>query len=577
LVDGFYWVWVLKHEKQTRMTINLPKQLRTGNTIEVIDSSIVIVGANGAGKTRFGSKIESEYPARTHRIAAQKSLSFPTSVSPKSIAAASNEFLYGIHFEGSPDYRYPENKSTNRWKRNWNTKLLDDYEKLLVLLFTEEFHSALKFKDGQIGKPTTKLDDIKKTWESLLPHRKLKVEPGVIKAYDSEATPDQAYNATEMSDGERVILYLIGEALCAPENAIIIFDEPEMHLHSSLTKDLYDSIEAQRPDCIFIYLTHNIDFAKSRSTAIKIWVKSFDGNDVWDYEILDNDSPLPENLYLELLGSRKPIMFVEGSDTSLDLEVYSALFKEYNVVEVASCARVIHFTKAFNAQNYFHHILAVGLIDRDFRTDQEIASLVEHKIYTTDVSEVENIFLSEQVLRLACDHLGKDFGRLYPQIKSNAINSLAANIHNVVNQRLEFLLKRKLGRFTIPKRETDREVVVTLVGDHIGGINVQEEYDRIMGEFDTAIAAADYDFVLKNNNMKKGLISDSGVLGLLGLRSLKDYLHIVVVALSRLPEEATELNDIRQRILPDMELPATFTPPAYAAPDSAPAPAGEES
>lgn len=63
--------------------------------------------------------------------------------------------------------------------------------------------------------------------------------------------------------------YLIGEVLCAPENSIIIIDEPEMHIHVSLIKHLFDLIETERPDCAFIYLTHSMDFAFSRQSAIK--------------------------------------------------------------------------------------------------------------------------------------------------------------------------------------------------------------------------------------------------------------------------------------------------------------------
>ena len=101
-----------------------------------------------------------------------------------------------------------------------------------------------------------------------------------------------------MSDGERVIFYLTGEVVCAPENSIIIIDEPEMHIHKSLIKTLFDLIEIERPDCSFIYLTHDIDFAFTRQNAIKIWAKSYVSNNLWDYEILNNEMPIPEQLYL---------------------------------------------------------------------------------------------------------------------------------------------------------------------------------------------------------------------------------------------------------------------------------------
>lgn len=52
------------------------------NTIEN-NGSVVIIGANGAGKTRLGSWIEfsSTHRLKVHRISAQKSLSMPISVS----------------------------------------------------------------------------------------------------------------------------------------------------------------------------------------------------------------------------------------------------------------------------------------------------------------------------------------------------------------------------------------------------------------------------------------------------------------------------------------------------------------
>ena len=48
------------------------------------------------------------------------------------------------------------------------------------------------------------------------------------------------YHGQEMSDGERVILYLIGQCLSLPERSVIIIDEPEIHLHKSLVDKLWN-------------------------------------------------------------------------------------------------------------------------------------------------------------------------------------------------------------------------------------------------------------------------------------------------------------------------------------------------
>lgn len=90
-------------------------------------------------------------------------------------------------------------------------------------------------------------------WEELLPHRKLIKKSGIIEAHPTNKI-DNNYNAKNMRDGERLILYLIGSVLVAPKDTIIIIDEPENHLHKAIIKKLWDKLEVYRKDCVFIYL-----------------------------------------------------------------------------------------------------------------------------------------------------------------------------------------------------------------------------------------------------------------------------------------------------------------------------------
>jgi predicted ATP-dependent endonuclease of OLD family len=68
-----------------------------------------------------------------------------------------------------------------------------------------------------------------------------------------------------MSDGEKVGLYLISQILLAEKNCILIIDEPELHLHKALMARLWNKLEEYRNDCFFIYITHDLDFAVSKS------------------------------------------------------------------------------------------------------------------------------------------------------------------------------------------------------------------------------------------------------------------------------------------------------------------------
>ncbi|MDF2858277.1 MAG: hypothetical protein K0Q87_4128, partial [Neobacillus sp.] len=380
------------------MNIELPTKKGQPDFNPVIDfNQIVVIGANGSGKTRFGSNIEQRYNQVTHRISAQKSLSMPDFVSTKSREVAEGEFLYGGWDNNNSDWYKTNGWLHSRWGNKINTFLLDDYEKLMVLLHTEEYEESLLFKENGGIKPDTKLDKIQNIWEIVLPHRKLRKKAGLIETYPTGKEAN-SYNASQMSDGERVIFYLIGEVVCAPSNSIIIIDEPEMHIHRSLVKNLFDLIEIERPDCSFVYLTHDIDFAFTRQNAVKIWTKSYE-NEIWDYEILEEETPIPEQLYLEVLGSRKSILFLEGESSSVDYKLYEQVFSEFTIIPLGSCEKVIQTVKSFNEQNGFHHLHASGIIDRDRRPYSDLIKLNTKNIWVLDVAEAENLLLEENIVK----------------------------------------------------------------------------------------------------------------------------------------------------------------------------------
>ena len=415
------------------MKIELPNKTNASERTNIDSKSVVVIGANGAGKTRFGSEIERTHLRKTHRISAQKSLSMPEQVSPTSMKNAENDFRYG-HTRGNFN-----NISTSRWSSKPNTFLLNDYGKLMVLLHTEEYEESIKFKysysPGQgDDKPVTKLDRIKNIWEKVLPHRKIKINAGNIETYPTNF-PDTKYNAAEMSDGERVVFYLIGEVVSVSENSILVIDEPEMHLHKSIIKPLWDRIEHERPDCTFIYLTHDIDFALSRLNSTKIWVKGYDGVS-WDYEILEENDKIPEQLYLEILGSRKPVLFIEGDDSSIDYKLFQLTFPDHNVKPIGGCTKVFETTKAFNEQKSFHHIESFGLIDRDRRSDEDIRKIEKRNIWIADVAEAENFLLLEEVIFIVANKMNKDAKGVFESVKINVIDFLVAklsfNPHNIL-------------------------------------------------------------------------------------------------------------------------------------------------
>ena len=105
----------------------------------------------------------------------------------------------------------------------------------------------------------TKLQRLNDIWVKLLSHRQLHIKGDDILV--SVPGSDNTYNASEMNDGERAIFYMIGQVLVASESTILIIDEPELHVHRSIMSKLWDELEAVRPDCAFVFITHDLEFA----------------------------------------------------------------------------------------------------------------------------------------------------------------------------------------------------------------------------------------------------------------------------------------------------------------------------
>lgn len=90
---------------------------------------------------------------------------------------------------------------------------------------------------------------------------------------------------------------------------------------------LWDRIERARRDCRFVYDTNDANFATRQNRSTAIWIKDYDAaRHTWDYQTITNGE-LPDEIFLQMMGSRRPILFTEGDTThSIDIRLYSVVF-----------------------------------------------------------------------------------------------------------------------------------------------------------------------------------------------------------------------------------------------------------
>lgn len=517
-VNGYIGIGNTRKDENMGYTYILPDENNQIVECETEINAVVIIGANGSGKSRLGAWIEQNNVSKVHRVGAQRSLTFGTYIQQKGYEQSTNLLMYGSE--------NPQTEHDARWKwdgekYNYVTSMLDDYECVLSALNALKIQQEETYieqcknmeREGMQHNPVPEnvVDVLKRIWCEVFPHREIDVKDGKVIARCKRGGQTFEYKGREMSDGERVALYLMAQALCVPSSKTIIIDEPEIHLHPSIMNRLWTCIEKERQDCLFIYITHDTRFAANHSGSKKIWIKEFDGQH-WMWEEI-KDSMLPEQMLLDILGNRKPVLFVEGTADSYDTKLYSEVFKNYHVVPCGSCSCVISWTKAMRDTIQLHDFDCYGIIDRDYRSEYEIESYKTEGIYTIAVAEVENLLLVPELLEVVNDILGFPDTSRVEQIERYIIEDRFRNeINRQICETVVSEVKYKLSVADISKKnEAEAKQSLDTLFRQISYENIKQHQENRYREIDEA---KDYRQVLSVFNRKSLIYSVGHYFGL---------------------------------------------------------------
>jgi len=261
-----------------------------------------------------------------------------------------------------------------------------------------ELWASNGFKGERPARIEPPLEKLFRIFSTIFPEISLSFDEGTRSLF-CRRNKSAPYSPTALSDGEKQVFCLIADLLLlSSNNPLIVVDEPELNLNPSLAIDLWRLIESTLPNAVFVYATHCVSFAM-RSEVETLFVLPRTGVGLIQANNLANLAPEELKPFLgaipSILASSKALV-VEGEEkNSLDSLLYRWLVGDpsLSIEAVGSCNNVISAVrrdgiwKTLGEPNKI-----VGIIDRDFHSDNRLNQLEAEGVYIFPFHEVESVF-----------------------------------------------------------------------------------------------------------------------------------------------------------------------------------------
>jgi hypothetical protein len=152
--------------------------------------------------------------------------------------------------------------------------------------------------------------------------------------------------------------------------------------------------------------------------AQKFVIRDYDPAPRWNIELVPENTGFDEELTTLILGSRRPILFVEGDENSLDLAIYRCCFPNWTVIPRGSCEAVIHSVATMRRNQELTRVTCSGIVDADDYEANDVAYLSRLGIVVLPVSEIENIILLPTVSRAIAESEGYERAELESRLNA---------------------------------------------------------------------------------------------------------------------------------------------------------------
>jgi len=319
----------------------------------------------------------------------------------------------------------------------------------------------------------------------------------------------------------------------------------------------------ERPDCAFVISTHDLALAraieKAKILLLRDCAYESETPEKWDAVLISDAADIPEEIQTAILGARRKILFVEGTDNSPDVKLYSLLFPDYEIIPQGSCGAVIDAVKGIHATEKFNWRSIFGIIDNDKRNEAEQANLLAGSIYTLPVYAIESLYFCPEILEYMAQKTAessKEKQQIEAEAYQTLITAIQQHIPATARDRLARELRREIKAPTAEALKEPQKYIESLPQLTADSLEkrlaaIKNELNKLIAEEDIAALISQFDLKCSRNAIAKAF----------GFSDINPYARKVR---QRLRENTQLLDTLRDKyfapLLAKMETAATARP-----------------
>lgn len=387
---------------------------RTGQTPLSLGRVNVFLGANGTGKSKLLAEIKDTIGAQLpdHQILNIEG--------GRALTMFDSLALDRNNFNNYTTYAKTYQNYQNKRSGTLQSRLFDGLKTLEQLGETAKMEHSdavtdwLKSNPANAAnaprRPVAPMDRVFESFSDIFPAIALTYYPGERRLRCTKN--GTRYGPTSLSEGEKQVFSILIDVVELGEHKSVMFvDEPELNLHPGLANRLWAAVESMLPEAVFFYATHSVSFAM-RDSVEHLLVLSDSDDSIQQLSSLDD---LPSEEKRDLLGnitsliSSKKTLIVEGDDESFDSIFYRWLVGdvEFSPTAVGGCEDVLAITERKGKWKHISpNVELVGVVDRDYKSDADVQSIVASGVLVLDFHEAESYLCYPDVLIAVASSLG---------------------------------------------------------------------------------------------------------------------------------------------------------------------------